>query len=510
MRNADATIKRDSTGKAVLIYNLYEYPILKGIEIDDKFSFLKSIIKAYYSLNKDKPVNNKSMYKLYTDLLGYIRKNGYSGADIPKFHLNYNNGTLYIEVTDGTYDHIVLNGNKRTKDDVILRELTFNSDRKVLFKTELEKSLRNILSTNLFQQASLNLIYNKNKLKPDISIDLVEKSTRNLRFSLRTDNERNIQLYGEYRNENILGTNNEFAIIANGSLRDREYKFEVKSNRFFKTSLTYNLSVYYKFRDIYNYVQTIDLSRNEYERIRTGEYRDKKIGGSFLLGTQLEKIGTLYAMLSYDKLSRIVLKDFVQNQNDISLIKLRFGGKIDSEDKYPFPTKGTNVNYYYETAQNEITGSESYSKLLFDMEYYFPIGKRNILKPKLTFGFCDKTTPLIEHFSLGGQNSFMGMLEDELRGRQILLSSIEYRYNFPYKIFFDTYFALRYDLGQVWQNAEDIRIKDLRHGIGLSIMFDTPIGKANFSAGRSFLIYSKGIAKSTIIWGPYSFYFSLG
>ncbi|MDQ3194231.1 MAG: hypothetical protein M3P82_04435, partial [Bacteroidota bacterium] len=83
------------------------------------------------------------------------------------------------------------------------------------------------------------------------------------------------------------------------------------------------------------------------------------------------------------------------------------------------------------------------------------------------------------------------------------------RYMLPYKIFFDTYFHFRYDVGNVWQVPEDIKFKDLRHGLGLTAAFDTPIGEASFSVGRSFII-KKGLTEDSFIFGPYVFYFSIG
>jgi NTE family protein len=101
------------------------------------------------------------------------------------------------------------------------------------------------------------------------------------------------------------------------------------------------------------------------------------------------------------------------------------------------------------------------------------------------------------------------MVEDEMRGRQVLLASIEYRYKFPVRIFFDTYLSLRYDLGRIWENTEDIRFKDLKHGIGFSVLFDTPVGKTSLSAGRMFII-NKGFTSESLYWGPMTFYFSMG
>jgi NTE family protein len=84
-----------------------------------------------------------------------------------------------------------------------------------------------------------------------------------------------------------------------------------------------------------------------------------------------------------------------------------------------------------------------------------------------------------------------------------------YRYKIPFKIFFDTYFKLRYDLGNTWAEQEQIRFKDLRHGIGAALSFATPIGPAEFAVGRSFL-FRKDLPENPISWGDVLFYFSIG
>jgi NTE family protein len=109
---------------------------------------------------------------------------------------------------------------------------------------------------------------------------------------------------------------------------------------------------------------------------------------------------------------------------------------------------------------------------------------------------------------LGGQESFYGMHFSEYRGRQIFLTSLMYRYKLPFIIFFDTYLKVRYDLGSTWEVQEQIRFKDLKHGIGGAIAFDTPIGPAEFAVGRSFLF--KKDQPGVVSWGDVLFYFSIG
>ena len=151
----------------------------------------------------------------------------------------------------------------------------------------------------------------------------------------------------------------------------------------------------------------------------------------------------------------------------------------------------------------------SFSKFFIGIEQFFSLSRMNNFNPSFRFGFADNTTPLIEQYSLGGQNSFYGMVENQLTGRQLLAASFEYRYELPVKLFFDTYVSTRYDIGNVWETAEAIRARDLRHGLGFSVSFDTPIGESSFAVGRTFLI-KKGLTTNSFIFGPYTFYYSLG
>lgn len=504
-RDVTAVIKRNSFG-LILDYNFVENPKLSDIKLNRHENILFEAVKKFEYENINKTLNLNDLNKLYYDLLGIIKNNNLSAVEIRKFYFDYSKNTLQIELSDGFINKINITGNAKTNSNVIIRELTFDEN-KIIKKSDIEQSLQNIYSTNLFQQLSFNFEENQNKDKPDLNINLVEKSARNLKFAIRGDNERKLQVYFELNNESIFGTYNEAGLSFNGGINNREYKLEFKSNRFFNTYLTYNLSLYYLFNDISNYRQQFDV--NSYDRVKLGEYRDTRYGLSFLLGTQVGRVGTVYSQLAYEKLSRDVLSGEIINESDFKTLKLKIGGKIDTQDKYPFPTRGTIINYFYETSQKLVSANISYSKLMFDFEHSISFGKYNTIRPKFVFGFADKTTPLMEQFSLGGENSFFGMLEYELRGRQILTASLEYRLLAPYKLFFDTYISFRYDLGQIWENAEDIRFKDLRHGVGLSAMFDTPIGKASFSAGKSFIL-SKSLNQDSFVFGPYTFYFSIG
>jgi NTE family protein len=500
--------KSETVVKDSLRITEFKWEIVKSGGKED-FEIVKSVFNAierYGIENFSRTVNNRNMYRFYEDVLGHLRDEELSFVDVDKFYFNHLSGELEIYLTSGKISSVKLSGNKKTRGSLILNEITI-ADNKPVTSSSLKESLGNVYGTNLFSQVSMTLNSDNPIPAPVLDVNLIEKGSRNLLFSFRVDNERKLQGYLELRNENLFGSGNELSGLIKGGLRDREYRMNIKSYKFFGTIFTYDFAAYYKFRDIYNYVEEINNTSLKY--IQLGEYRDIDYGASFLLGTQIEKIGTVYAQVFYDYYSRNQLQGEIPEENDLKLFKLKLNGRIDTEDKYPFPTKGASVNYYYESARNQFGAGLTYTKIYFDISHYFSLGKPSVIKPKFIFGFGDKTTPAYELFSLGGENSFYGMVEDEMRGRQILLGSLEYRYLLPFQLFFDSYLAARYDLGRVWENTEDIRFKDLRHGIGVAAMFDTPIGKASFSVGRTFIIRN-GFAEGSIVKGNYVFYFSIG
>ena len=116
---------------------------------------------------------------------------------------------------------------------------------------------------------------------------------------------------------------------------------------------------------------------------------------------------------------------------------------------------------------------------------------------------------MAEQFTLGGFDSFLGLREDDSYGRQLFVVNAEYRYWLPFKAIFETYIKVRYDLGTISLIPEELKFNSFRHGLGIGVALDTPLGEASLGAGRSFYLNGGG-GNSSVSLGSLLFYFSVG
>lgn len=493
------------TLSSVLYVNCQTNPVVKNIIINGAELVDADSIVTHSIMLKDHPFNSKKVLKAFLNILREYRNHGYSLARIKNY--SFENGILRINIVEQSIDKLIVEGNERTTTEIITRELPFEEG-DIFIRSKIEHGLSNLRSTGLFE--SIDLQINQIDDRNVLILKVVEKPALLLRFGLRIDNEYFTQLSVDLRDENLLGTGTELGALFSGGIRNQLFTIEHKANRVFDTYLTYKINAYYNARNINTYQDDSTDSENRFKRSKSGEYIQSYLGGSIAVGAQFGKFGNVMVEGRYQQDEIKGEQDFPEaNEYSTNIAAIKFLLSIDSQNKYPFPTTGIYFNGFYETAQSAFGGDIGYSKLYLDYNSYFSLSDIHTLNLKLKFGYADETLPLSQMFSFGGQSSFYGYRDYEFRGRQIFATSLTYRAKLPIDFWFDTYFKARYDLGSIWAQQESIRFKDLRHGIGVSLAFNTPVGPAEFSVGKSFLL-KKAIPDNIISWGETLFYFTIG
>ncbi|MEP0821281.1 MAG: patatin-like phospholipase family protein [Ignavibacterium sp.] len=481
------------------------YPVLNDVVFQGNQVVSSETLRSVFDDLLGREINAHTARSALEGVIDLYRQGGYSLARILSARLD-SAGTAIITLDEGIVDRRTIVGTRKTKDYVIWRELPWN-EREVFRVDKVAEGLDNLYGTNLFEQVSI-----KAKRVNDeqiVVIDARERNTGLIRLGMTVDNERNIQPSIDVRDENFLGIASELGLHFFGGLRNRLYLGEFKANRIFNSYLTFNIRGYYDLRDI-NVFKDEFRSTTRWDRVRTGEYREVRGGVSVSFGTQLERLGqfTVEGRTERQRLWSIFGTP-VDTARRLMVTSLKLGTRIDSRDRFPYPRDGVVMEFTYESGLVKEKGEIGFTKMFFNYESYATLFPGQTIKPKIMFGFGDETLPLTEQFTLGGRESFFGYREDNARGRQLFLLSLAYRYEVPLELLFDTYLLARYDLGHIWEKAEQIRLKDLRHGIGIGVGLDTPIGPAEVFVGRAFFI-RKDLFESPLSFGPVVTYFRIG
>ena len=491
----------DSTA---IMFNCTLNPLIKEVEILANVPDDGKAAERIFQPLRGKPYNGKNIFNAIKEFISEYKKQGYILFNPDNFEFNDSTGKLILDFNPGIISEI--NINSETSRTVIEREFNIKPGDRLRY-SELEEGLQNLRATGLFDD--INLTIEQNSEETVLNLNVHEEISSLLKLGFLVDNTYNAQLGLDFRDVNLFGTGSELGLFLFGGAGNRVYILEHIAHRILNSYFTYKLNAYYKFNDVTVYNRVTSTTNNTFTSFNVGKYRQVFYGTSLSLGTQLEKFGKLIFTGRY-QLDQVINKE----RNAVSTYKtkivgLRIGALVDNQNKYPYPDDGLYFNGYYETAQSFLGGDEGYIVVNGDLKYYFTLAANHVIAPRIQIGFGDKTLPLSEQFILGGQYSFFGAHENEFRGRQIFLASLMYQNKLPFKIFFDTYALFRYDLGSTWDVQEQIRFKDLRHGIGGTLSFDTPIGPADFSIGRSFII-NKGLKEGSFSWGDVLFYFSVG
>jgi len=327
-----------------------------------------------------------------------------------------------------------------------------------------------------------------------------------IRGGLRIDNERNAQGSVQVAELDLLDAGVMVGMTLHGGQRNGFLGATVSAPRILGSFWTATATAYTSYRNVYIYQPSPEGTRTRPLRLRDGEFSEDRAGVRVSAGRQLARNGVMLAEFRYEN-QRYRDRSVRPAPSYTAMGTVKALVRWDDRDQTDFPTRGRAFDISMESSLINLSGGIGFSKLMLSYQGTQSISRIVAVTPALLIGAADRTLPGAELFSLGGQDSFFGMREDEERGRQIIVGQVETRVKMPFRLFFDTYVSARYDIGAVWANPENIKLGKLQHGAGLTIGFDTPVGPALFSVGRRFYFLTN---PNSVALGPVLAYFAFG
>lgn len=465
-RRAAAVLRGDT-----LAFMLQENPRLLAIDILGNTIYEDSVLIKCMQSRPGEIINHQQGREDLRALVEHYRRDGYALAEIRTVVFDSSSGRLSITIDEGRLATIDIEGLRHTKPFVVQREFALKAG-EIFNSKRARQGLDNIHSTGLFEKVSLMPVRQDSAHAPlaggaRLKLKLEEKPFGTLRAGGYYQSERGTYGLLEIGNENVFGTASKLRVYGTAGSRGFLTRMTWHTDRVFSTFLTFSASVYGQSWEAYVYPEAAAAEPS-------GEYQDRRQGLTATLGQQVRRFGALSAELRWEniRLGSISGAGYPTGESDILFLTAR--SVIDTRDQTPFTRAGRYVNLAYEYGRPSDPQSASFVKFLAHLESFHAFGP-HLLRPKFIGGIADATTPFSEQFRLSGPTPVFGLRDQELIGRNLIVASLEYRYQLRKRPLFDIYLGMRYDLSGIWRDHEQATVHEFRHALGLSVTADTPL-----------------------------------
>lgn len=438
------------------------------------------------------------------DVVTQMHNAGYDFAYVRASTFDAATGVLTLDIDEGRIRTVEIDPLRPVNLATVRNEIAFDVG-DVATREKLARTAANLRSSDVLDAVDVTVLPATDG-GVSIRVGGEDRGHQIVRAGLRIDNERNAQGSMQLAELDLFGSGIMLSGTINGGQRNGYLGATVSAPRILGTYWTATATAYTSFRNVYIYSPSPNGTRTRPLRLRDDEFSEDRFGVRLSAGRQISRQGIVLAEFRYEN-QRYRDRSLRPAPDFAALGSVKVLGRWDDRDQHDFPTRGRAVDVSLESSLLGLSGGIGFTKFVLSYRGTQAITRSIAVTPSLLLGAADRTLPGAELFSLGDRDLFYGMREDEERGRQIIVGSIDARWRLPVRLFFDTYIAARYDLGAVWANPENIKVEKLQHGVGVTLGFDTPIGPALFSVGRRFYFLTN---PNSVALGPTLAYFSFG
>lgn len=409
-------------------------------------------------------------------------------------------GKLWIKISEGRLEKIVIEGNDKTKEKVITREINIEPGDLFNFETA-RKSLQKIYNLGYFDDVSMKLEPGSEEDTIVLVIKVIEKNTGKFGIGAGYNSEEGLMGFTSYEENNLFGGGQK--IQAKVELGGRTtYKLSFLEPWLGGTPTSFGFEVY----------DTIKHKEDKEEEVILAEYDEERLGGRLIFGRKISDSVKLGLELKSERVTHDLISGTLPEDTDEGLTNsLVPTFSYDTRDNVFEPTSGWYHSFSLEKAGGFLGGDYDFSKYNLTLRAYIStqfiedivdIGSikkitdnlsKGVLALRAMGGMADTDLPSFAAYQVGGMNTVRGYDFGEFSGDKSLVFNVEYR--FPLAENFQA--VLFADWGQAWDYEESIDFEDLKFGRGVGIRFDTPLGPIRLDYG----INEEGVGKT---------YFSIG
>jgi len=478
----DVKIKLESFREGYkVVFEVVENLPLKEISIEGNTMVSEEEMREVMVLREGQIFSQKIL-KNDLDRISQLYKDlGYLLINIKDVNFD-KEGKLWINISEGRLEKIVIEGNDKTKEKVITREITIEPGDLFNFDNA-KKSLQGIYNLGYFEDVSMRLDPGNEEDSVVLVIKVIEKNTGKFGVGAGYSFGEGFMGYINVEEANLFGNGQSLkAELEVGNTTT--YKLSFYEPWFGNTPTFLGLSVY---NSIYNKDEEVNAIYSEYEEHFIGAKLTfgRKFENDVKIGVELKTENASYELISGN------LPDDISEGLTNSITPII---TYDTRDDVFNPTEGWYDSFSIQFSGGILGGDYDYRKYDLVLRTYITTDileekgeestlvntiNEGVLALRAMGGYSDSKLPSFDRYEIGGVSTIRGYDYEEFSGDKMLVLNAEYRFPLA-ENFQGVVFA---DCGNAWDYDEPISINDLKFGAGLGVRFDTPIGAIRIDYG---------------------------
>ncbi|MDC4224120.1 MAG: outer membrane protein assembly factor BamA [Candidatus Manganitrophus sp.] len=417
-------------------------------------------------------------------ILSAYEKEGYLYAAVQSLtHFSEDQTTADItyDITEGEQvrvGRILLDGNLKTRDDVVLRELVIEPGDPYSLDRILNSQQR-LYRTGLFSGVRFEPIRFEDKpTVHDIQLSVTERPSIGVEFGGGYADYEGVRGFFELSHRNLFGTGRSISARAQGSRVQELYTLSYREPWFFFRDTDAHIVAAYEDRE----ERTYDLERLS-GTVGVDKSFSKTLKGSLVYQYERNRLTDIDPDLTEDDPELADIERVTIGSITPSLIR-------DTRDD-PFNPRSGTLNGITIQDAAQILGSEAqFVKTTVQSSWYQALSSRLVFAFSARIGSAQQfgkteLIPLTERFLAGGRSTVRGYDQDKLGiegvtiingapkgGNAMLIFNEELRIALP-KSFGLVFF---FDHGNVWLEYRDVRLSDIKSTTGVGVRYNTPVG----------------------------------
>ena len=483
---ADYHVEEDSTRfKVSIMISIQEGEAthIEGVNVFGNTVFSDSLLLSKIKIPAGERFQRKKIDDGTIELLTLYANNGYLDADV-KTDIRLNTETRralidynITEKSKFSIGEISIQGLDKTRGNVVIRELLFNSGEVINYSRLLETQ-HNIYMTGLFQSVFIRpmVSVSDDSLRKDILVEVKENMTGEFNVALGYGSMDKARSKVEVFNNNVKGSSLKLGMAGKVSM----VQYGVES------SLTNPWTFGIPLRSDVNFLM---------ERKDEPGYDLARIGGRVVLGRQFynENVTLTYrherVRLSNLEVEKIP-DNLISNTRSIKLSYIH-----DTRNNLFNASKGLYMETSSEFGAFFTKVTSTFYRFTGQVKYFGELNLKTVIGTSIELGYINSESglnaiPLHERFYAGGPMSLRGFKYEKVGpldnnnlpvgGRIKLVWNIFEMRRSLYKMIGGVLFA---DIGYVWQKPEYMHLRDMRISPGIGLRINTPIGLARLDYG---------------------------